>query len=67
MAKNIRMTRNGKTVSVRVRPVGQAFGVVGEVVARNGRVIATTKTYPHGFDQSARQAAMNLVIFTEAV
>lgn len=51
---------NGKTVGVRVRSVGQRFGCVGEVVARNGRVIATTDTKPHGFTAVAYASAVEL-------
>jgi len=53
----------GQTVTVRVRPVGQAFGVVGEVVARNGRVVATTPdTYPLTCGHRAVAAGVRLAL-----
>lgn len=54
------VTGNGKTVGVRVRPIGQGFGCIGEVVAGNGRVIATTDTKPHGFTSVAYASAVEL-------
>jgi len=33
-------TKSGKSVTIRTRNVGASFGVCGQVVARNGRVIA---------------------------
>ncbi len=59
-------TRGGQTVTIRVREVGQAFGVVGEVVSRNGRVLATTNTYPYGFTSKAHDAAVKLAAEYEA-
>jgi hypothetical protein len=53
-------TKSGKTVRIRVRPVGQAFGCCGEVVARNGRVLASTDVLPLGFTAAAIDAAMRL-------
>ena len=60
MTKTTMQTSDGRTVTIRVRPVGQAFGCCGEVVSRNGRVLATTDTMPYGFTQSAIDAAVEL-------
>ena len=53
-------TGSGQAVTIRVRSVGQSFGCVGEVVARNGRVLATTALKPYGFTQAAHDAAVAL-------
>jgi len=55
-------TQTGQVVTIRTREVGQKFGVVGEVVSRNGRVLATTETYPYGFDNQAHLAAVKLAV-----
>lgn len=47
-----------KTVRIRVRGVGQSFGCVGQLVARNGRVIEETDMKPHGMTAAARDAAL---------
>ena len=39
-------TPEGKTYTIRTKEVGICFGVIGQVVARNGRVMAETKVYP---------------------
>lgn len=36
-------------VKIRTRTVGQSFGTVGQVVARNGRVIHEGPARPFGF------------------
>lgn len=48
------------TVTIRTRNVGQAFGCEGQIVARNGRVVATTRTYPYGQHSNAYEAAASL-------
>jgi hypothetical protein len=49
-----------RTVRIVVAPVGQRFGCIGILKARNGRVIATTEVLPHGCDHLAREAAEDL-------
>lgn len=46
-----------KTVKISTKNVGQNFGTVGVLKARNGRVVAETDTYPRGFAQAATDAA----------
>jgi hypothetical protein len=53
-------TRTTKPVTIRTRTVGQSFGCEGQIVASNGRVLATTRVFPHGFDSNAYQAAESL-------
>lgn len=48
---------------VRVVSVGQRFGVRGEVLVR-GRVVASTRLYPHGMDAAARLAAEQIDLDT---
>lgn len=40
-------------VTLRTRTVGQNFGTCGQIVARNGRVLAESDTYPLGFTAAA--------------
>jgi hypothetical protein len=40
-------------VTLRTRTVGQCFGTVGQVVARNGRVLAEGEVRPYGFAAAA--------------
>jgi len=49
-----------KFASIQVVSVGQSFGVRAKVVARNGRVLAETRLYPHGMDGQAAAAAERL-------
>lgn len=53
-------TKTGKTVRIRTRKVGQNFGVCAELVARNGRVIASTDTRPTGCELAAIDDARDL-------
>ncbi len=46
-------TKSGKQVTLRVRSVGTNFGVVGQVVARNGRVLGEGDTRPVGCASAA--------------
>lgn len=46
-----------RQVRVQVRTVGQAFGCVGVLVARNGRDLWSGPTRPHGFTAAAREDA----------
>jgi hypothetical protein len=50
--------KNGRPCRIRVRPVGQNFGFVGELVALNGRVIDSTDTV--AFAGAAHTAALAL-------
>lgn len=55
------VTKSGKTVTIRSRKVGVNFGVVGQVVARNGRVLAETDdVFPLGCEQTAVDRATAL-------
>lgn len=40
-------------VTLRTRTVGQCFGTVGQIVARNGRVLAEGDVRPYGFAAAA--------------
>ena len=53
-------TASGRTLKLRVRTVGQSFGCVGQVVARNGRVVAESETCPFGFTEDALDKARAL-------
>lgn len=53
-------TADHRIVTIRTRTVGQSFGTIGQVVARNGRVLAETDTKPYGFHEAAEQAARDL-------
>lgn len=54
-------TKSGKIVRVRVRKTGVNFGLVGQLVAGNGRVIATTDAvYPLGCAVAAHEGALAL-------
>lgn len=44
-------------VKIRTRTVGQYFGTVGQVVARNGRVLHETQVRPYKFTQAAQADA----------
>lgn len=46
-----------KSVTIRVREVGQKFACCADVVAGNNRVIFTTRDYPYGYDANARARA----------
>lgn len=47
-------TKSGRTLRIRTRAVGQSFGTVAELVARNGRVVETTSPpRPLGMDAAA--------------
>jgi hypothetical protein len=50
--------KSGKRVRIRVRPVGINFGWVGELVARNGRIVDETDV--RGFAAAAHDAALAL-------
>jgi hypothetical protein len=39
-------TKSGKVATIRVRNVGVNFGCVGQIVARNGRVLGESQTRP---------------------
>jgi len=57
------MTKTNMTntnIRIRCRTVGQNFGTVGQIVARNGRVVAETRTFPYGFTGPATDAARSL-------
>ncbi len=43
-------------VKISTRSVGQSFGTEGVIYAR-GKIVATTDTFPYGFDLAAREAA----------
>ena len=47
-------------VRIKIKTVGVNFGTSGVLVARNGRVMATTGMYPYGFTASAYDAAVCL-------
>lgn len=54
-------TKSGKIVRVRVRKTGVNFGLVGQLVAGNGRVLATTDAvYPLGCTVAAHEGALAL-------
>jgi hypothetical protein len=54
-------TKSGKTVTVRARRAGANFGVFGQIVARNGRVIAETDdVFPLGCEHIAIERAIKL-------
>ena len=53
-------TKSGKIVLIRVRNVGINFGCVGQIVARNGRVIAESQTRPRGATALAEADALAL-------
>jgi hypothetical protein len=46
-----------RTVKIHVAPTGRNFGVVGQLRARNGRVIWESDVLPRGFEAAAREAA----------
>jgi hypothetical protein len=52
-------TTTTKTVTIRVRNVGINFGCVGQLVCR-GKVVATTRQFPHGHTGGAYDAAAAL-------
>jgi hypothetical protein len=51
------MTKTNKTVTIKTATVGQAFGTVAMIKARNGRVLWTSDTKPYGFTTAAIAAA----------
>jgi hypothetical protein len=53
-------TNKSRRVTIRTRTVGQSFGCEGQLVTRNGRVIASTDTYPLGMTNRAYEAAESL-------
>ena len=53
-------TKSGRVVTVRSRKVGVNFGLVGQVVARNGRVLAETEVFPLGCEHIAVDRAVEL-------
>ena len=53
---------NSKSVTISTRPVGQCFGVVGQLIAADGHVVTETRLCPHGFDQAAVELANGLAI-----
>ena len=53
-------SQSGRILKLRVRSVGQSFGCVGQVVARNGRVVAESETCPFGFTKDALDKARAL-------
>lgn len=48
-----------KTVTIKVRTVGQAFGCEAVVKYLNGRTAHTTDTFPYGFTSSAYDSALH--------
>lgn len=54
------MDTKTKTVKIRVARVGQSFGCCGQVVARNGRVLAEGPTRPRGGEVQAEEDAREL-------
>lgn len=46
-----------KIVKIKTVNVGQNFATIGVLVARNGRRVAETEAYPHGFVEAARAGA----------
>lgn len=58
--KHLTATKDGRVVTIRTYTVGQNFGTAAKLVARNGRVIGRTFTYPLGFDACAIEAARRL-------
>lgn len=60
MTTEAKSKHTGKTYRIRTRNVGQSFGCIGEVVARNGRVVASGPTRPHGMDHAAMDDARRL-------
>jgi len=54
-------TASGRTVKIRVKNVGEAFGCIGQVIGENGRVIAETEAVPFGFTGAAIDGARLLV------
>lgn len=53
-------TKSGKIATIRVRSVGVNFGCVGQVVARNGRVLGESQTRPRGATALAEADAIRL-------
>mgnify|MGYP001186254728 CR=1 FL=1 len=53
-------TKSGKVVIVRVRNVGVNFGCEGQLVSRNGRVLASGQTRPRGATTLAEADASRL-------
>lgn len=53
-------TPTGRVLRVRTRTVGCRFATIGQLVARNGRVVAETRQLPYGFDAVAKQAAIQI-------
>ena len=53
-------SNSGRVLKLRVVNVGQSFGCVGQVVARNGRVVAESETCPHGLTEVALNKARAL-------
>ena len=51
---------SGRIYRVRVVPVGINFGCIGQVLARNGRVVAETGCYPCGTTSAALAMARAL-------
>lgn len=49
-----------RTAALRVRPVGQAFGCVGQVIGECGAVVAETAVCAYGHDGAARTLAFEL-------
>lgn len=49
-------TSTGKTLRVRVAPVGTNHGSVGQLVARNGRVVWEGDVFASGSQRCAEQA-----------
>lgn len=54
-------TKSGVEYRLRTRNVGTHFGTVGQVVARNGRVVRETEVVPYKFDQAALGRARAIV------
>jgi len=53
-------TKSGKVVIVRVRNAGVNFGCEGQLVSRNGRVLASGQTRPRGATTLAEADAIRL-------
>ena len=52
-------------VTIRTRAEGCRFATVGEVVALNHRVVATTEPVPYGFTDAALDAARRIIVQRE--
>ena len=58
--RHLMIAANGKEYTIRTITVGQNFGTAAQVVARNGRVMATTEAFPLGFHSAAIKAGVQM-------